>query len=244
MQNLLYLPVIRQLDGRMARVKAGYTGERETFINDYIPFIIKSVSNITNRYIESERSDEYIVGLEAFNEAIDKYDSSKGRFISFASLVIKSRVTDFLRKQDKYSVEILQYAPEETLYGKAEADYYISDITDSIALKDEIKEFADKLRDFGITFCDLVRESPKHKDTRLNALGIAHYIYSRNELKQELMCKKKLPITKLIKELNVSEKIIYKSKIFIIAAVLILDSSMDCLKGYISEVGGGERNDI
>lgn len=244
MQHLLHLPVKDRLEHRVARIKEGDAGEREALIEDYIPFIIKSVSNTTNRYIESENSDEYIVGLEGFNEAIDKYDLSKGKFISFASLVIKSRVTDFLRKQDKYSIELLQCMSEETLHSISEADDSISDITDSIVLRDEIEEFAVKLKIFDITFCDLVRESPKHKDTRQNALRIAQYIYSKDELKQELMRKKRLPVTKLINELNVSEKLIYRSKIFIIAAVLILDSNMDCLKCYISEVGGGGRNGI
>jgi len=238
LQYILRFPVNERLEYRIARIKEGDPEERESFIADYIPFIIKTVSGITNSYIEYENSDEYIIGLEGFNEAIDKYDFSKGKFISFASLVIKSRVTDYLRKQEKFDKEVLHCLSEESIYKMSEYDYGISDATDRIALRNEILEFEEALKMFNITFNDLVNESPKHKDTRQSALCIAQYIFSKAELKQELMKKKRLPITRLIKELNISEKLIYRSKSFIIAAVLVMDSNMDCLKSYISEAGG------
>lgn len=75
--------------------------EREKIIEEYIPFIMKTVSTVTNKYIESENSEEYSVGLEAFNEAINKYDSKSGNFISFAKIVISSRTKDYLRKTKK-----------------------------------------------------------------------------------------------------------------------------------------------
>lgn len=244
MQYILHFPVNDRLENRVARIKDGDPEERESFIQDYIPFIVKTVSGVTNRYIEYENSDEYIIGLEGFNEAIDKYDFRKGKFISFASLVIKSRVTDYLRKQEKFDKELLQCLSEEAVYNKSECDHKISDATDRIALRNEVEEFENLLKAYNITFGDLVKGSPKHKDTRQSALCIAQYIISKDELKQELLKKRRLPITKLINELNISEKLIYRSKSFIIAAVLVMDSNMDCLKGYIPEAGGGVGNGL
>ena len=74
---------------RLDKAKAGDSLEREKLIQEYIPFIIKTVSNKINRYIESENSEEYSIGLMAFNEAIEKYEKTKGSFIAFAELVIK-----------------------------------------------------------------------------------------------------------------------------------------------------------
>lgn len=237
MTQLFNFPLLPLLERRLERIKAGDSREREVLINDYIPFIIKTISNILNKYIESESSDEYIVGLEAFNEAIDKYDSSKGKFISFASLVIRSRVTDFVRRQRRYHKELSDYSPDND-------NYQISDADDNLTLKVEINEFDERLKSFGISLSDLVRESPKHKDTRVNALRIANHIYAKSELKQELLSRKRLPVTSIRRDLNISEKLINRSRVFIIASVLILDSEMECLKCYLSEVMGGAGNDI
>lgn len=235
--QLICFPLTHQLENRIKKAKAGDIEEREVLINDYIPFIIKTVSNTLNRYIESEDSDEYIIGLEAFNEAIDKYDPGKGKFISFASIVIRSRVTDFMRRQKRYNDELMKCVSDQE-------DHQSYDTEDNLDLKAEIEEFEDRLKSFGITLNELVRQCPKHKDSRLNALRIARYIYSNGELKQELIRKRRLPVTSITRALSVSEKLINYNRIFIIASVLILDSDMECLKCYISEVVGGAENDI
>lgn len=54
------------------------------------------------RYIDSETSEEYSVGLMAFNEAIDKFDSDKnGNFISYCNIVINHRIIDHIRKNKR-----------------------------------------------------------------------------------------------------------------------------------------------
>ena len=44
-------------------------------------------------------SDEFSIGLQAFNEALDAYQSDKGAsFLYFAKMVINRRVIDYIRK--------------------------------------------------------------------------------------------------------------------------------------------------
>lgn len=87
---------------------------------------------------------------------------------------------------------------------------------------------------FDITFNDLLNEAPKHKDTRINAISIARYIFENDSIKTELMTKKRIPNSKIINELNVTQKILKRSRKFIIAAVLILEGDSDLLKSYIT----------
>jgi RNA polymerase sigma factor len=209
---------------RLQRIKDGDEVERERVIEEYIPFIIKSVSSCINHYIETENSEEYSVGIQAFNEAIDKYDRSKGKFISFARLVIQSRMTDYIRKTAN-KVETVPLQDIETR-GK---DCF----TEQLLFKEEIKEFEMKLKDFNITLEDLVTESPKHVDTRANAVKIAKHIVNHPEIKTELFRKKTLPVTQLIRTIDVTEKILKRSRKFIIATVLILDSDSEKLKTYV-----------
>lgn len=45
-------------------------------------------------------SDEFSIGLQAFNEALDAYQSDKGAsFLYFAKMVINRRVIDYIRKK-------------------------------------------------------------------------------------------------------------------------------------------------
>ncbi len=229
---------------RLDKIKQGNSEEREKLIREYIPFIIKTVSDKTNRYIESENSDEYSIGLEAFNQAIDKYEKDKGAFIAFAQLVIQSRITDYFRqtKKSESTIPISQFEEEERYF--IEENLQTEDFSKSYDLKDEIKEFEKKLSIFDISFTDLVQEAPKHVDTRMNALKIARHIADNRGLKEELLRKKTLPGSQLTNELSVTLKMLKRSRKFIIAAVLIFDSDLELLKQYISNVEGGAANGV
>lgn len=234
MTDLLKIFKKNSLVKRLDRIKMGDKVEREKIIEEYIPFIIKTVSSVTNRYIESENSEEYSVGLEAFNEAINKYESKSGNFISFAKIVISSRTKDYLRKikKDSKVISINQFPKEEQ--ENIHNNLKTQDFVESVVLKEEIKTFENKLNGFDITFNDLLNEAPKHNDTRINAINIAKYIFENNSIKMELMEKKRIPNSKIIKDLNVTQKILKRSRKFIIAAVIILEGDSDLLKSYIT----------
>ncbi|WP_176461696.1 RNA polymerase sigma-I factor [Anaeromicrobium sediminis] len=232
------------LTKRLEKIKNGSTQEREKIIEEYIPFIIKTISNKLNKYIESENSEEYSIGIEAFNEAIDKYEPSRGSFIGFAEIVIKNRITDYLRKNSKHNkvVPISQFEEDEK--DKLQKHFQMEDFTKSLTLKNEIKELEERLKPFDITFFDLVEEAPKHVDTRANGLRIAKHIANNKELKEALMRKKTLPSKKIIEELDVTAKILKRSRKFIIATVVILGSDLELLKNYIGQTLGGVQSGL
>ncbi|KNY29917.1 sigma factor [Pseudobacteroides cellulosolvens] len=68
------------------KIQNGDKQLREKFIRDYIPFIIKIISSFySKKLFDVENRDEYSIGLIAFDEAIEKYDTSKNKsFLSFA----------------------------------------------------------------------------------------------------------------------------------------------------------------
>ena len=94
------------VEKRLEAIKGGDLEERNKLIEDYVPFVIKTVSKQLNRYIETENCDEFSVGLIAFNEAIDRHESDRGNFIKFAELVISNRIKDTLRKKKRQPKEI------------------------------------------------------------------------------------------------------------------------------------------
>ena len=75
------------------------------FIKDNKRFIMVSASKATRRFI-SENDDEWSIALIAFHEAVKSYDLSKGNFRTFAALVIRRRLTDYIISQSRHQAEI------------------------------------------------------------------------------------------------------------------------------------------
>jgi len=53
------------------KIKNGDIELKEKFIKKYKPYLLKIISSTLGRYVDPEVSEEYSVGLMAFNEAID-----------------------------------------------------------------------------------------------------------------------------------------------------------------------------
>ena len=75
------------------------------FIKDNKRFIMVSEFKETKRFI-SESDDEWSIALIAFHEAVKAYDLSKGNFRTFAALVIRRRLTDYIISQSRHQAEI------------------------------------------------------------------------------------------------------------------------------------------
>jgi len=230
------------LEKRLEIVKKGQDPlERNDLIQDYIPFIIKTIASQLNRYIETENSDEFSIGLIAFNEAIDKYDATKGNFLSFAELVIRNRVKDLYRKKQKEQREIslesfLEHSPESFTEPYNEID------DDAIAMREEIKRYEAELHSFGISFEDLVEEIPKHADTRQNAVNLSERISEDKIIVKEIYTKKKLPVTKIVLKFQTTLKIVKRSKRFILSMVIIFTGSFNQLRIWVKNSMQGERH--
>lgn len=231
------------LEKRLQSIKDGNMVEREDVIRDYMPFIVKCVSKCIGSYLESLESEELSIGLIAFDEAIQRYDFEKGNFISYAELVISSRIKDFIKKKNRNKDVPLSYFDND--YGNAiENSFATKDFTHELEIKNQMREFKEQLAIFGIPIEKLVDDSPKHKDTRLRALAVARHIGNNHLLKNEFYKKKKLPYAHIREKFELSQKAIRKSSKFIIAAVIIISNDWPDLKNQLPEYdsGGGDAD--
>lgn len=76
-------------------------GDINEIVEENIGFIINTISKVTGKYVSIENDDEFSIGLMAFVEALDKYNQEKGPFLSFAKIVIESRIKNYLAKEKK-----------------------------------------------------------------------------------------------------------------------------------------------
>lgn len=65
------------LEKAVESIQKGNKDLQNELIQQYKPFIAKTVSSVCKRYID-EKDDEFSIGLIAFNEAIEKYSPEKG----------------------------------------------------------------------------------------------------------------------------------------------------------------------
>ncbi|MDK6233224.1 sigma factor [Aerococcus sp. UMB10185] len=202
--------------------------ERNALIQEHFGFIIKTVSEITGRYVEVGNDDALSVALMAFDEAISRYDEERGHFLAFCKLVIKSRVLTHLkgegRGQEEVSLDDLQEL------GFDPVDERPVSQTD---MKVEIEAWKGDLEDFAITLEQLADESPKHRDTRERAIDISEASSKKRAITDHLFTKKRLPIRKMSRTFDVTEKVIKGSKTFIISVIVIFVKEYRALLDWI-----------
>jgi len=219
----------KTLDEKIIEIKNNNDEDkRNKIIDQYTPFIIKATSDILNRYIEVENDEEFMVALEAFNEAINRYKADKGSFLTFAKVVMRSRIMDYL-KGKKIDVD------EEKDVNEKESN---ESIEDQVSLSFEIRRYKKILKAYGLSFDDLTENNPTHKETRCRCFLIAKKVSEDEALVQWIKDKKRLPITKLSRKLKASKPMVKYSKDYILSLILVYINELDELKEYINYIGG------
>ncbi len=229
----------KKLEKRILQAQKGEEKTRNQLIEEYRPFIQKTLSKQLGRYVEEQNDDEVSIGLIAFNDAIDRYEIRRGPFLPFASKVIRNRTIDHIRKSsqqlDTIPVSSLmsEDGTEEEVWGRKSLQ---PDLEEQAVMAEEMKAFILRLNHFGITLDDLVAEVPKHKDTRRKAVSVAHWLCNQPELKRKIMESGRMPLKDIERYTGLTKKVIDRSRKLIIAVMIVLDSDMDTMKQYVNDM--------
>ena len=193
-------------------------------------FIIRTVSEFTGRYVSVENDDEYSIALGGFAEAIDRFEEEKGSFLSYAKLVMLSRLKNNLRSKVKdVKVVSLDSLMESGQDFKGEEDA----IDNYSIYYDEILQFKNELTKFNLTFDKLASRCPKHKDTRQRAFSIGVNSSENREIIDNTYTKKRLPIKMVAAFNKVTEKTVKGSKYFILSIMLVFVNKYENLMRWL-----------
>ncbi|WP_231505653.1 RNA polymerase sigma factor SigI [Bacillus sp. EB01] len=233
----------RTLEESVQLIQQGDKKLNNELIEAYKPFIAKTVSVVCKRYIV-QSDDEFSIGLIAFNEAIQKYSPDRGSsLLSFAEVLIKRRVIDYIRTQAKHSsvsLELQNDSDDSEARGKIiENEISLDDYrkrSDEELRREEIFRFQRHLKEYDLSIQDLVEHSPKHADARKNAIEAASLLASREDLRESLFSTKRLPIKQLEELVDVSRKTLERNRKYIIAMALIMSGDYVYMKDYIKGV--------
>lgn len=204
--NIIY---DQTLEDRVVMINSGQE-EKDKLIREYIPFIVKTVTAVTNYYIEDKNSEEYSLGLIGFNDAIDTFTPEKGKFLYYAKIVIKNKIIDFLKKKriDTINIDDVNIIRE-------------SDIEDSVSIRIEVENYRLLLENYGLSIKELLEKSPKHKNTRERCFEIASNVFRDELLLDKIKDKKRLPLKEISLKTGYSLKVIKGNKEFILSILLI-----------------------
>jgi RNA polymerase sigma factor len=101
---------MRYIDEKVIDAKKN-TEILEELIKEYEHFMLSCAAKTSGHYIDKS-DDEWSVALLAFYEAVQSYEIDKGRFLIYARMLIRSRLIDYFRAQNRHfgqvSLELVQ----------------------------------------------------------------------------------------------------------------------------------------
>lgn len=231
------MDVVHELESSLQLTK-GHISEhdRDQIIEKYTPFIIKQVSLALGRYLRTDQEDAFVIGMEAFNEAIDKYDPSKGSLVNFAALVIKSRVIDHLRREQRYMAhEILEEPSNQIFTQSANPSFQNEQVTEEVI--EEIQSFKVELLAYDITFESLIQSAPKHTRTRSELIHLSKRIASDLAMMTTITTKRHLPMQEITLKYGTTKKVLKSHRNFILACTIVFEKHYTTMMTYLKVRG-------
>ena len=219
----------------------------EELVRENKRWILALASRTCGKFI-TDSDDEWSIALMAFNEAIGSFDGEKGSLRSIASVVIRRRLTDYMRSEGRHSAELtvrpaaFEGELEEDESGALElsvlqrvAEVSMADDSGAKA-REEIAEMQEILSEYGFSFFDLADASPKADKTKRSCGVAIRTLIASVVLLAKMRLAHLLPIKELSAESGVVRKILERHRKYIIAGAEILDGDFPILAGYLSYV--------
>ncbi len=245
----------RILEDLGEKVLAAKTDEREfdALVKSHRQWILRMAAEAAHHYV-TDSDDEWSVALMAFHEAVQSYDAGKGSFRALAGVVIRRRVTDYLRSEGRHSAEIAvmpgafdgELDAEEaggvslSVQQKVAQDSLADSAEDRAGrARAEIAEMQEILGAYGFSFFDLADCSPKAEKTKKSCGQAVRTLLARAALLALMRLKRLLPIRELSEASGVIRKILERHRKYIIAAAEILDGDFPILASYMGFIRRG-----
>ena len=246
MEGIVIMQDIQSLESMILQVQAGNRDLRDQFIESHIPLIKRAVRHFTRRYTV-EHLDEYSIALQAFDEALSQYRTgSEMSFENFARLLIRRRLIDWVRKQQRNAptVSLSDDNSENglTLSEKiAAADPNM--IQNDLELTESVENLSQQLKRFNLRLATLVRRFPKHHQSKLMCIRIARELTNDADLLDRLIETKHLPGKQLAERCQIPVKTIEKNRSNIIFLALLMQSDLPQLKHYLAAYERANRHE-
>lgn len=217
----------------------------DRFISAYMPFIKSETAKFLNRAPIEGQDEELSIAMIAFHEAINGYAKERGAFLSFASLLIKNRLIDHWRSNQRHKETL---SIETPIY----EDQTVSDtLTDGVdpndtqviraATRNEIKELSEQLSSFDVSLTDVAENSPRQDRTKEACLKALEVVKEEPALLETFLKTKRLPLSDLAKRAEVPKKTLERHRKYLVALLVIYSNGYEIIRGHLSQVMRGKN---
>ncbi|MCS1351913.1 RNA polymerase sigma-I factor [Mechercharimyces sp. CAU 1602] len=230
-----------QLDGIESAVIEAQTKDspylREELLRLNKSYILRVASRICSRSI-TQTDDEYSIALTGFDEAITNYTRDQNSsFQTFSYMVIRRRLIDYYRSEQKHrqQVHFTEGHMEDDGDPKEIAKQSMQNFQkeeESFMRRLEIEQYSEQLSRYGIAMKDLVKISPKHRDTRATLFQYAERIV-KDKRYLKVLLEKKRPAKELAPFLDCHRRTISRHRKYLVALTIILTEDLPMMRDYL-----------
>ena len=230
-------------------IKAVYGAKKDPrkadeLIRSYIPFIRSEAAKCISR-VCTEQDDEYSIALIAFHEAILGYERERGAFLGYASMLIKSRIIDYQRREARHQGQVSIYAEsgedDRTILDEmADGRDHYEEAVNLEATKQEIAELSAVMGRFGVSFSDVADHSPRQERTLEACTRAVRWAAGDELLLEELLRTGKLPMARLVQGSGAERKTLERHRKYILAMLLIQTNGYEIIRGHLRHVFKGK----
>lgn len=216
----------------------------DRLIGTYLPFIKTETAKFLKRPPIEGHDDELSIAMIAFHEAIGGYSRTRGAFLKYAAMLIRSRLIDYSRREQRHSRVISLDAPareENTTLGEVlvgERDPH-EETASRDATRAEIEELTRQMKEFGVDLSDVADNCPKQQRTMDACRKALQYARENPELLDDLLKTKRLPIGQLAAGSGVERKTLERHRKYMVALLLIYTNGYEIIRGHLKQVMKG-----
>ena len=225
----------------IARVYKAKTDSRaaDELISSYMPFIKSETAKFLKRPPDPS-DDELSIAMFAFYEAVRSYTKSRGAFLNFAALQIRSRLIDNYRREKRNKGQISLDSSDEEQTDLLETipdghdEYEATEMRE--ATRQEIEELTAQMTDFGVSMTDVADNSPRQSRTVESCRRAIAYARSHPDILEDFLRTKRVPIARLAEGAAVDRKSLERHRRYLVAVLLICTNGYEILRGHIMQV--------
>ncbi len=201
---------------------------RDAFLAEHQTFICHVASQACSHSLEWGKDDELSEALIAFNEAVDLFVMDKGvPFLAYARILMKRRLIDYYRKHRLRQAISLD---QEGFGREVDISLGIDEFREQEQNQEraeEIQQFARALASFQLTYHNLVKVSPKHRDSRETLLRAARELAFDSELWSQVERNGRIPLQSLALKTQIHPKVLERGRKYILAVALLVANQHD-----------------
>lgn len=209
-------------------------------VHKYHLFIIRAASATCRKFV-TRHDDEYAIALQAFCDAVFKFDPATDvSFETFSKLLIKNRVIDYLRSEGRHAGQL-------SLEGELESGRDFANDAEmereeaQSAAAAEIARLSAAIAAYDVSFSDLPEASPKQAKTRDICAQAVSFVLKDPSLVVELRRNHSLPMKILEEKCQVPRKTLERHRKYIVTAIEVCLGDYPVISEYLRHITHPEK---